>query len=62
MRETTKAKVALCAFIFMYGVIGLVMVNDSWVDNVIHVTLMVLSWVALMYQGVLSSNNKNKGS
>ena len=60
MRESTKAKVALCAFIFMYGVIGLIMVNDCWVDNVVHVTLMVLAWVALMYQGVLSSNNKNK--
>ena len=45
MRESTKAKVALCAFVFMYGVIGLIM---------------VLAWVALMYQGVLSSNNKNK--
>ncbi len=62
MRETTKAKVALCAFVFMYGVIGLVMVNGNWVDNVIHTTLMVLSWVGLMYQGVLSSNNKNRGS
>ena len=60
MRETTKAKVALCAFIFMYGVIGLVMVNDSWVYNVIPVSLIVFSRVALLYLVVLLINNKNK--
>ena len=60
MTDFIKFKVALCAFVFIYATTGLIMINGSWENNVYHVTLMVLSWVGLMFQGVLSSNNKNK--
>jgi len=59
MKETTKIKLALTAFIFLYGIAGLIMINGSVLDNVLHSIMVVTSSINFI---LIRRMVSNKGS